>query len=166
MTDRHRSFEELFDDEFDACVSVARRITGDSEVARELASEAFARAWVRWSRIERGSAPGGWVIRVTANLAIDHARRRRRAELLPVDRATSVPVDDVIATRVALTEALGKLSRRQRDVIVLRHLAGLSEADTAAALGVSTGSVKAHAHRGIGRLRSLLTEPTEAAAGG
>lgn len=166
MTERHRSFEELFDTEFDACVTVARRITGNAEVAEELAAEAFARAWVRWRRIAGGSSPGGWVIRVTSNLAIDHARRRRRAEKLPIEVSGSVPVDDVVATRVALNEALGKLSRRQRDVIVLRHLAGLSEADTAAALGVSTGSVKAHAHRGLGRLRSIMTDPTEVATDG
>ena len=49
------------------------------------------------------------------------------------------------------------LPRRQREVVVLRHVADMSEADVAAALGCSIGSVKTHASRGLASLRAMLT---------
>ena len=149
---RDAAFEALFDAEFARCTRVARRIVGDSAVAAELAAEAFARAWSRWPSL-RERSPGGWVMRVTVNLAIDVTRRRR-----PVpDRTEATPSsEDLLATRLALAGASARLPRRQRDAVVLRYLADLSEADVAAALGVSSGSVKTHLHRGVAALRRTL----------
>ena len=147
------SFEAVFDAHYERCVRAARRITRDQQVAEELASEAFARAWSRWSRLGREPQRAvGWIWRVTMNLAIDHARRRLPA--LP--RPEPIESDDAVAVHVALVEALRLLSGRQRDVIVLRYLADMSEAEVAHALGVSTGSVKTHVHRGLTRLRSAF----------
>ena len=58
------------------------------------------------------------------------------------------------ATGQRLLAALGRLPRRQREVLTLRYYADLSEAQIADALSISTGSVKAHAHRGLTALRS------------
>src|SRR5256886_12687888 len=92
-------------------------------------------------------------MRVAANVAIDMARKRRSlpqtAEL--VDDAT-----DTVALRVALTAALAALSRRQREVVSLRYVAGLSERDVAACLGISVNSVKKHMVRGTTTLRQQL----------
>ena len=55
------------------------------------------------------------------------------------------------------------LPTRQRDVLVLRYLADLTEADTAAALGVAIGTVKQHAHRGLAALRASLAPAGEPA---
>ncbi len=71
-----------------------------------------------------------------------------------------------VADRVDLQRLLSSLSRRQRDVIALRYLADLPEADVAAELGISVGTVKTHAHRGIEILRQRLDNktPLEASA--
>lgn len=147
------SFEAVFDAHYARCIRAARRITSDEAVAEEVASEAFARAWSHWSRIGREPQRAiGWIWRVTVNLAIDHARRRSP----PLPTPESVETDDAVAVHVALVEALRLLSGRQRDVIVLRYLADMSEVDVAHTLGVSTGSVKTHVHRGLVRLRSAF----------
>jgi RNA polymerase sigma factor (sigma-70 family) len=99
-------------------------------------------------------------MRVTANVALDIVRRAPA----PADSAAaaSEEFEDLAVLRVALIEALGRLPRRQRDVIVLRHLAGLSEADVAAALGISVDSVHTHAGRARSTLRQLLGSSSEA----
>lgn len=154
------AFPELYRAAFDA----ARRITGDRQAAEDAAIEASYRAAVRWTRIRDFATP--WTIRVAANLAIDgsvRGRRRSRAGA-PGPRATD-PVDPEI--RVDLVDALRRLPVRQREVVVLRYLADLSERDTAALLGIAPGSVKSHASRGLAALRAqLATAPTAAPPGG
>jgi RNA polymerase sigma factor (sigma-70 family) len=67
--------------------------------------------------------------------------------------------DSTLATvRVTLAKQLAALPRRQRDVVALRYLADLTEAQVAALLGVSQGSVKRHAQRGLSALRALQIE--------
>jgi RNA polymerase sigma factor (sigma-70 family) len=63
---------------------------------------------------------------------------------------------DQVVLRAALAAALLHLPRRQRETIVLRYLCDLSEADVAAALGVSPGAVKTHLHRALAALRSNI----------
>jgi RNA polymerase sigma factor (sigma-70 family) len=111
---------------------------------------------VDWRRVRDHATP--WVVRVATNLALDRLRVRGRVESGParehaVDDATSSAV-----LRVTLARQLASLPRRQRDVVALRYLADLSEADVAQVLGVSTGSVKRHAHRGLAALRALQIE--------
>ena len=68
--------------EFERCVRVARRIVGQEEVARDIAGEAFVRAWARWPSL-RDQRAGAWVARVTVNLAIDATRKRIPPLLAP-----------------------------------------------------------------------------------
>jgi RNA polymerase sigma factor (sigma-70 family) len=63
---------------------------------------------------------------------------------------------DDLAVRAALNEALGKLPKRQREVVALRYLADLTESDTASVLGLTVGSVKQHAHRALQAMRERL----------
>ena len=149
-------FEEVFDAEFDRCVRVARRIIGDEELARDLAAEAFARAWARW-RVLRAQRPGAWVVKVTANLAIDVTRRRKPS---PVIVSPEPSPEEAAVLRSALVAALVRLPRQQRLAIALRYLADYSEDDTALVMGVSNGTVKRHIHRGISRLRGALDPET------
>ena len=81
---------------------------------------------------------------------------RRAKRPLPTPVAAEVDPAEAAVTRIALAQALRRLPRRQRDVVVLRYLADLSEADVAASLGVSAGSVKQHAHRAVDALRRAL----------
>ncbi|HWS46270.1 MAG TPA: sigma-70 family RNA polymerase sigma factor [Acidimicrobiia bacterium] len=153
---RDEEFESLFVREFDRCVRVARRIVGGDDPARDMAAEAFARAWARWNTL-RDQRPGAWVVRVTVNLAID-ATRKRVVRVAPPGPSPSP--EDPSTTRLLLTDALSQLPARQRAAIALRYFADCTEDDIAVALDVTKGTVKVHLHRGLGRLRGLLDPDT------
>jgi RNA polymerase sigma-70 factor (sigma-E family) len=148
-------FDEMFPDLFRAAYRVAYRLLGSREDAADCAQEACARACLRWEKLARGGSPLPWVVRVSGNLAIDRWRRQKTAAAAPADRDESQtePGPD----RVDLQRALEGLSKRQREVVVLRYLADVSEAQTGALLGCSIGSVKTHASRGLAALRAVLT---------
>ena len=76
-----------------------------------------------------------------------------------------VDLEDSTTLRLALADALRRLPKRQREAIALRYLSDLSEADTAAALGIAPGSVKVHVHRGLASLRDQLGHDTLEAVG-
>ena len=145
-------FDQFFTQHYERCVRVARRVVGRDDVARELAAEAFARAWVRWHRLH-DQVPGAWVAKDTLNLSIDFVRRRRVEPSPP--SPTPSPEDASIA-RVTISSALRALPARQRSAVALRYLADCSEDEIAALLRVSRGTVKVHLHRGLKRLRVLL----------
>ncbi len=141
-------FRTFFDEVYPVAVRVVHRATGDRWLAEDLASEACARALARWSRL-REETRRAWTLRVASNLAIDHLRRRERVSIRH-ERA------DDHATRVDLMAAVARLPRRQREVIALRFLTDMSEAQVASALGIAAGSVKAHTSRGLASLRASL----------
>ena len=147
------SFEEAFDGLFTRAHRLARRVTGDDAQAEDIAAEALARAYARWSRVGRLPWRDGWVLKVTSNLAIDAVRRRSPEPAAPVDAPEA---GDALAVRMALVAALRALPRRQRESVVLRYLVGMSEEEVATALHVSRGSVKTHLHRGTEALRVRL----------
>jgi RNA polymerase sigma factor (sigma-70 family) len=147
----------LFDDEFRDLASlayrVAYRILGDRSASQDIAQESLARAYQRWARIT--DYREAWVARVAGNLAIDDLRRRKPS---PVD-TDRIDAEVIMIERIDLQRALLDLPKRQRDAVVLRYIADLSEADVAALLGCSPGTVKSHLSRGTTRLRLILNEP-------
>ena len=146
-------FEAVFRDLFQPAFRVAYRILASVEDAEDAAAEALARALVRWRRVSRLSYREAWVMRVASNVAIDMARKRR------IGPTTEELVDDDADTtvlRIALTAALAALPKRQREVVSLRYVAGLSEAEVAASLEISVNSVKKHMSRGTASLRDRL----------
>ncbi len=155
---RAEGFEETFRELFPQAVSVARRILGDHAQAEDAAAEAFARALASWRRVGRLPYRDAWILRVTANVAIDTARKlRHRVPTEDVGDVVSAPSPaDAAATRLAMLAALEALSRRQREVVALRYLADLSESTVAECLGVHVGTVQQHAHRGMKALRQHL----------
>jgi RNA polymerase sigma-70 factor (sigma-E family) len=149
-----RSFELAFPDLYRLAYRVAYRLLGDRTEAEDIAQETLARATLRWARLHE--RPEGWVSRVASNLAVDRYRHRRREPRFPSGPVGIV--DDRTAERSDLVAALRRLPRRQREVVVLRYLADFSEADVAAALGCSVGTVKTHGSRGLSALRRHLGE--------
>lgn len=140
------------------CCAAADRIVGPGGDAENLAAEALARALLRWRKLKDLPHRDAWVMRVTINLALDEVRRRR-------PRSTDIaPQDDVASDatrRVALVAAAATLPKRQREAVALRHLAGLSEAETAAAMGVAVSTVREHTQRGLTALRDRLGPQVE-----
>lgn len=149
-------FEPAFDELASVAYRVGFRLLGDRDAAEDVAQETLARALVRWRRIQDHATP--WVIRVATNLALDRLRVGSRTTVHePPDQ--SVDDGSTLATvRVTLARQLASLPRRQRDVVALRYLADLTEAQVAELLGVSQGSVKRHAQRGLSALRALQIE--------
>jgi RNA polymerase sigma-70 factor (sigma-E family) len=152
-----RDFDDAYPAMFRDAYRVAYRLLGDREDAADAAQEACARACVRWRRLTRAGDPTPWVVRVAGNLAIDRWRRRRTAASHPLPAPASSDLPD----RVDLHRALDRLSRRQREVIVLRYFGDLPEAAVADALGCSVGAVKTHASRGLASLRAALADSDE-----
>lgn len=150
------AFAGLYADAYRA----AFRLTGNRSEAEDAAQEACARACMRWNRLTRRGNPSPWVVRVATNLAIDQYRRRIRAEAQPDEAPRNAAAAD--ARRVDLYRALDCLTKRQRDVVVLRYVVDLSEAETAEALGCARGTVKSHATRGLAALRIALGEEDNA----
>jgi len=133
-------------------------LTGDAHLAAELVQEALVWTYVAWPRA-RQSDPLAYARRVLANARIDMWRRRRREVLsAPESFPDSARIDQsaVVERRDELVRALARLSPRQRRVVVLRHLVGLSEREVAADLGISVGTVKSQASRGLRLLRARL----------
>ena len=118
------------------------------EVGTEATADAMAYAWEHWERVGRMENPAGYLYRVGRS----RSRRFRRipSELPPV-REESLPW-----VEPGLPKALGKLSERQRTVVILVHSLGWTQTEVAALLGVSQGAVRTHLERGVARLRSKL----------
>lgn len=158
--DAPEGFVEAFDALLGRAYRVARRIVLSNQAAEDVAAETLARAYAHWRRIGDQPWREGWVVKVATNLAIDAVRKVQPIVDEDVTERSVDAEQDDIAIRLALASALRALPRRQREVVALRHLAGFSEAEAAAALRISTGSVKTHLHRGLGALRtSLQTGP-------
>lgn len=145
-------FDLFFRAVFAKTVAVALRITGDRPSAEDAAVEALAKAHVRWRRIGGQPWRDAWVYKVAVNEAIRRLPRPGTAEPMP---AAGDPAE-YVAIRQTLMAALRQLPRRQCEVIVLRYLLDFSEAEVAAALGVSQGTVKTHLHRGMAALRKSV----------
>jgi RNA polymerase sigma-70 factor (sigma-E family) len=147
-------FEEAFEDLYVRAYGIAYQLLGRRSEAEDVAQETLARAFVRWRKIR--SYAEAWVVRVAGNLAIDAWRRLQRVDTGAATERRTETAPGPNGQRIDLHRALDGLSRRQREVIVLRFLADLPEADVAKALGCSVGSVKQHASRGLATLRNTM----------
>ena len=143
-------YDDAFETLFATAYRVAYRILGARGDADDVAGDVLAKAWLSWDRIE--SYAPAWVARASANAAISVARRRDVRERLRLARPRAA--DALVELRHDLVRALRRLPDRQREVLVLRYLADLTEQQVADALGCSIGTVKQHAHRALKALRA------------
>lgn len=134
-------------------------LVGDRHLGEDLLQDVLARLALRWPSVRRADNLDGYVHRALVNTAISWRRRRswseRGAGELP-DRAVVDPSYDDTVLR-----ALRALPPGQRAVVVLRHYADQTEAQTAQLLGCSVGTVKSQHARAVLRLRTLLTPTVE-----
>ena len=165
---RDAEFAAFMSEHGDDLLRTAWLLCGDAHRAEELVQHALVRTYASWSRARRED-PLAYARRTLVNLRIDTWRRRRREVLsapehLPETLSSSGhgPSED----RDQLVRALALLSPRQRRIVVLRHFVGLPEAEVAAELGVSVGTVKSTASRSLATLRTALTstDPTDRSA--
>jgi RNA polymerase sigma-70 factor (sigma-E family) len=128
-------------------------LTHDHALAEDLVQTALAKAWAAWDRIE--GEPEPYVKRVLVTTFASWWRRRWNGErptesLPPVDSPDHA---EAVATRAGLVEALARLPRRMRAVVVLRYFEDLTEAQTADVLGISVGTVKSQTAKALAQLR-------------
>ena len=139
-----------------AMVRLGYALTGDVGHAEDLAQAAFARAYASWGRVRRAGDPDAYVRRIVINEHRRRFRKHRVAEELRGDlgdAAGGQQEHQALDDRRALLDALRALGPRQRAVVVLRYWLDLSEAETAAALNCSVGTVKSQASRALATLR-------------
>lgn len=147
---------------------VAWYLTGDAVRAEDLLQTTLLRTYLHWSRACRVEAgPTAYARRVMTNARTDTWRALRREHLVAPADLPDAALDstaDASAERDLLARALATLTPRQRRIVVLRHLVGLPEAEVAADLGVSVGTVKSVASRGLAQLRLVLADEGASAA--
>lgn len=134
-------------------------LTGDRELAADLCQEALLRTYLAWRRLQPG-APVAYARKIVVNLTIDRWRRREAPVAEASDRADHRDAHSRVDDHDHALRMLEALPPQQRRVIVLRYYNDLSEAETAAALGISAGAVKSAASRGLATLRTQYA-PTE-----
>jgi len=129
-------------------------LCGDRGAAEDLTQEALIAVARRWPRLA-DQDPYGYARRTVVNATVSRWRRLRREVLLaePPDRAADGLTDALTLQRVMLRDALARLTPKQRAVLVLRFYDDLSEAQTAAVLHVSLGTVKSQTNAALHRLR-------------
>ena len=153
-----QDFDAFVEARLGALVRFAYALTGDLGHAEDLVQTALIGVYRR-SRRWRPDDPERYVRRAVVNAHLSRFRRRRVVESL-VERMPEVPsgtgVDHDSEQAEAVRELLAGLSPRQRAVLALRYGADLSEAETAQLLGVTVGTVKSLASRGLARLRADL----------
>lgn len=155
MTGKH-------DDEFAAFATAATPgllrtawlICGNASQAEDLVQSAMVKVYVRWGKL-RHSQPQAFARKCMLNAHIDNHRRGKRettvSELPEQHHHDREPEDTDSVVRLLAT-----LPTRERQVVVMRHYAGLSEAEVSNLLNISIGTVKSSGSRGLARLREAL----------
>ena len=164
-----------------AAFRVAYVLLGTAADAEDAAQEGFVRAYLALGFFRAGEPFRPWLLQVVGNEARNRRRARGRREGLAERAIAAVrgtsggipasPAPEVEAlageTQAEVREALAGLDEGERLVVTCRYLLGLTEAETAAALGIPAGTVKSRLHRGLRRLRDRLepvTGPVEASS--
>lgn len=153
-----RRFESFAGAETDGLLRSAYLLTGDRQHAEDLVQMALAAVATRWRKVDD---PAAYARRVLYTQAVSWWRRRRSrvVESLTAEMPERpVPVSGELELTMTLRQALGRLTPRQRAVLVLRFYEDLSEAQTAARLGCRLGTVKSQTRHALRRLRQLAPE--------
>jgi RNA polymerase sigma-70 factor (sigma-E family) len=159
---------ELYAAHWTGLVRLAWLLLRDDLAAEEVVQDAFIAVHRRWDSLRHPAAAVAYLRRSVVNGARSGLRHRgveeryvarelgepttpgRRSEDSAEDRALAAE------TTSSMILALGALPQRQKEVLTMRYYLDLSEAEIADALGISAGSVKAHAHRGLATLRDRM----------
>ena len=136
----------------------AYAVCGDAAEAEDAAQDALVKAYAALPRFRRGAPWRPWLLRIVTNEARNRRRAAGRRAHLVVMAARAEPSAEVADREPAgpLLDALGRLELPHREVIVLRHLLDLSEAECAEVLGCRKGTVKSRLSRALARLRLEL----------
>lgn len=159
----------------DAAIRIAWRLVGgDYAAAEDIAQEAFLRAYTGLPRFREEASLPTWFYRILVREVQRHRRWQSARRIWSTRSLSEVELPDSpcpaadVALQNRLIAALERLTRRQREAVVLVHLEMLTVNETAELLGTSPGTVKTHLHRALHALRRDLADlraPEAAKAG-
>jgi RNA polymerase sigma-70 factor (ECF subfamily) len=161
-----RAYGRLLEGHQAIAFRAAYLITGSAAEAEDATQEACVKAWLALRRFRPGAPFRPWLVRI----AINEARNRRRGAGRRATLALRLAPDPAGAgtapsaetealageERALLASAVGRLRENDQLVIAARYFLGLSEAETATALGVRVGTVKSRLSRALGRLQTEM----------
>ena len=156
------TFDVLFARHYPSLLRIAYAMLGTREGAEDAVQDAFVSLFRHWSRLRDPRAAESYVRSAVLNRCRSGIRSRIRERSRAIDPALPLHIvgsDEVAGTRedaALVGQALRQLPRRQREVVACRYLLELTVAETAELLGISDGSVKRHAHRGLHALHTVL----------
>ena len=160
------AFEELVRATYADAYTLAYRLTGNEEDARDVVQDAYLRAYKGLKKFRGDASFSTWLYRITANCASSYLVRRNRDRHEDLDDETTLADErpeidpeqraDAAAERLRLTEALQSLPPDMRAVVVLRDVYDLPHEAIAAELGITEGAAKVRLHRARRRLRERL----------
>ena len=153
-----QDFVELATARGPALFRTAWLLTGDWHLAEDLVQETLGRVYARWSRVAAADDPAAYVHTVLVNVFHSHRRRRSSTERpTDVSELTEAARSDAdISLKVALRDALGRLDRLDRAVVVLRYWDDLDAPATGVLVGLSPAAVRTRCSRALTRLRQVL----------
>jgi RNA polymerase sigma-70 factor, ECF subfamily len=161
-----QAFDELVQATYAETYTLALRLTGNEEDARDVVQEAYLRAFRGLKRFRGDAQFSTWMYRITANAAATHTGRRAKHRHEQLDESDAVveehPGRDPVLSAEAgdlrnqLTEALEELPPKLRQVVVLRDIYDLPHEAIAAELGISVSAAKVRLHRARRRLREQV----------
>ena len=162
------AFDELVRRTYVDTYTLAVRLTGNEEDARDVVQETYLRAWKSLKRFRGDAAFTTWLYRITATTSftlVDRRRRRRTSPIEdapePVDTRVEARTEDLVGATLGLSElseSLDRLSPSLRSLVILKDVYGLSHEEIAEDLGISVSAAKVRLHRGRKRLREMLDE--------
>jgi RNA polymerase sigma-70 factor (ECF subfamily) len=138
--------------------AVALSLVRDYSTAEDVLHDTFVRVWEKADSYRPGTRPRSWVLGIARNLAIDGVRRRARQP--PLEDVRAVVEDDRLEP-FAYTSALMTLEPLERQIVVLRVVAGLTHAEIAAQVELPPGTVRWRYRLALGRLKPLVSEESD-----
>ena len=164
--DLETAITALFDAHYTRMLRVALVLLGDAAAAEDVVQDAFLALYTGWHRVRDKQDAVGYLHRSVVNGARSRLRRKAVAQrFLPQRPGDAISAEDAALSALVdqpLLTAMRALPRREREAVLFRHYLDLSERQTAQALGLRLGSVKAYASRGLATLRKVLDTPAEA----
>jgi RNA polymerase sigma-70 factor (sigma-E family) len=164
MTASEADFRQFVHTRYADLLRLAYALTGSAHDAEDLVQGALVKVMRRWKRVDD---PMAYLRRIMINQRTTGWRRFGRREVVtptPPDRVVD-DATEAVGDRHAVLVALRRLPPRMRAVVALRYVADLSEAETAATLGCSVGTVKSQSSKGLARLREALEPPARVSTG-
>jgi RNA polymerase sigma-70 factor (sigma-E family) len=153
---------ELYTVQYKALVRLAAMLVRDTSTAEEVVQDAFIAMHDGWHRLKDAEKALAYLRQAVVNRSRSVLRHRMVVEKNAPKPAPDMPSAEhgamALLERSAVIAALSQLPERQREAIVLRYYADLSEADIAAAMRISRGAVKSHTARAMAALKAALEQ--------